>query len=1372
MDSTPNTPSWNDISFVSVNTNGLKGNGHLLVEHILQRHSVSCIQESKLSDRNHLEVFQFHVNHAFTAKLFVSDHGAGLVRPTAIRRNGVITIVRSDFPGYDSITAMEDMTVEGRYLVVRTEAGGSPIYIHNVYAPVDATSKAEFFDGLPTARFEDDAIHVVLGDLNTPLIPEMDASRGTTTNDRGRWSCLAWLSRIGVVDPWRIHHPNEHVFTGPPPRKNRLDYILTSKGFMEQFYGDAVYFMPNAAGDHLAHRLVLRTTEQLHGKGYWRFPCHFLEYPDIVKAIQHEANEVLTQLRTATDPGSVWERWKSTIRRQLQAIQRKLRLQQNAQVEVARLALDRAAAGYRTRRDPNSHEVFQSALAEFKECLRRTSRYNQDASFDYQVKHAERSSKFFFRPKDPALHRVSIESVVTNDGSVSTNPQAISLCFRQHWGAVMGDEDSTADVSLPVDEECQERLVQTLQRRLDDSAQEALCAPLIAEDFAAALKHMKPNAAPGMDGLTAGFYRVAPEVFGECLAIVFNHQLSVGELLHSQRKSAVSLLHKKGSRDLPGNYRPISLIPVDTKALSKVLTFRLQRCIPSLIHQDQKAFIKGRSLHHHVRFLRDLQDLTTSRDEDGFAVFLDFEKAYDRVNWAYMFRTLERIGCGTQFLRWVKLLYTKPAAHLMINGHVQDPLYPTRGVKQGDPLSALLFTLVIEPLGNLLREHEEYGIPITDDHTATGVFFADDSTLLAGGLNHVQAQLELVEVYCAGSGAKLNLNKSTILPLHRQRRYLALPGLKILQPTEQVKYLGIPFSQCSTVDDTLEYLEQRLFDGLRHWHARARTLRGRILLVNTMVISRLWHYTMHVVVPMATVRRWQAAIHRFVLSRKYEKTARHLQLIANEFLQLSRSCGGLQIPNIDASIKRQRLQLVLQFQETALTPSRNWAIPGRELLRQVQPQFGPTRWYDIFAPTTSRHGDRVDWNTLDPWWKSAIHTWRGVEWDVHWHNLPETRRSERGLQQPIWFNSDPRFCYECPSRDSSEPGTRRRCLGMIAEPQRQFRKHFAVTFGVRCLGDFLQADHTWPSQRRFAERHIDYTAVEWTPMQQLVWLCSLHREATQVLARLELSYGMPFDRAPTFPIVVGVQHGTKTFYAPRIPRKMLFQLVWKPPERLRPHPLTFEDPATSDDDIQRFSEHCARLRSLVLPVFEDLQFRLAYGLLPTRSRFWFLQGSDPSAIQCIRSNCTAIETPRHLFLECTHASQLWQVVLSDFDALLANRPAWKDIAVAHDPTVAHGWRQHASIVGDVWHVTRAIVLRFLWMDRNRCLFDHQEATPTHAAVGIVYMTLAAHVRHLFRRCYEARERSSLSMVLQALCMRGHLGAFSAAHPGVFKIRFL
>ena len=322
-----------------MNTNGIKQTGHLLINQLLSKYSVSCLQETKFGDTTHLSSFKFHLESSFKHRIFVNDPNSRLHRPTRGRSSGVLTIFRSDFPGFDSAVDIPRLAVPGRYLVVKVLVDGMPIYIHNVYAPVDHQEKQQFFFGLVTEDFEDHATHIVLGDLNTPLDPRLDSSTPDLRYDPGRSSCLEWMAKLGVVDPWRIHFDTKRVFTGPLPRRNRLDYILLSAAFSDQFYGDSKYFLPQHAGDHLAHSVCFRSGSQLHGRGYWKLPSYLLEYPMVVSAIETEAELVRTVLRSASNPGKVWEEWKQRIKAQLQSVQKKLRLQDSQADEAARIHL-------------------------------------------------------------------------------------------------------------------------------------------------------------------------------------------------------------------------------------------------------------------------------------------------------------------------------------------------------------------------------------------------------------------------------------------------------------------------------------------------------------------------------------------------------------------------------------------------------------------------------------------------------------------------------------------------------------------------------------------------------------------------------------------------------------------------------------------------------------------------------------------------------------------------------------------------------------------------------------------------------------------------------------------------------------------------
>jgi hypothetical protein len=758
-------------------------------------------------------------------------------------------------------------------------------------------------------------------------------------------------------------------------------------------------------------------------------------------------------------------------------------------------------------------------------------------------------------------------------------------------------------------------------------------------------------------------------------------------------------------------------------------------------------------------------------------MFLDFEKAYDRVNWDYMFQVLDRMGCGGAFSDWVKLLYTGPQAHLLINGHIQPAICPTRGVKQGDPLSALLFLMVIEPLGNLLRQHEEHGICLTEDHTVPGLFFADDSTLLSSSIQGTQAQLDLVQVYCDGSGAKLNLSKCTLMPLHRRRDAPDIPGIKVLQRGENVKFLGLLFGQDTTDDAIIEFLDRRFYEGFLLWFRRARTLRGRLLIALTMVLSRLWHYTVHVPVPDRIVKKWQSALNRFVLSRRYERNAKHVQLIAKEFLYQPRSEGGLHIPSIDASLKRQKLQLLLQFVAASTSTTRNWTTTGRSLLSLALPDWGPWQPLDFLTISPLRHGALLKWCVLSQWWRVVWRLWYSLKWEVTWHDLIPPTRLAYLLRQPIWFHGASEFQYVKATRaDTSE--VQRRSFCMVAEPQRSYRQHVANAFQIRSLSDFLCPDGTWSDVDAFARSHIDYRYIVVPAYQQYKWLCTLHVEATQVFQRLlrlcETDSLVPTANNTDIPQApyVGVKMGERVHIVPSIPRSQLLSIVWKPPTPNKPHPIQLHHDRATADDIKKFVRLCKHLRKILLPVYEDLQYRLAMRLLPVRSRFSFLREAHPQIIYCIRDGCSAVETERHLFFECVLPSELWPVMFRDWSSFFTYTPKWIDIVLGRRPTPTDGWKEHITMLGDLWQIMRAIVLHFVWTVRNDCLFRQRAPTPLLPALRVIYTTFSAHVRGSMRRAQSEENQASIKRVLNQLRCSRSLGGFMHANPQLFTVRFL
>ena len=170
--------------------------------------------------------------------------------------------------------------------------------------------------------------------------------------------------------------------------------------------------------------------------------------------------------------------------------------------------------------------------------------------------------------------------------------------------------------------------------------------------------------------------------------------------------SVASLLYKdKGDLDDLANYRPISLINSDVKLITKVLTERLKHVLPTIIHHSQTA-IDSRKIDHSIHMIRDLIDYANEQNMDACLLFIDQEKAFDRVNHDFLFKIMETFGFGPRFINWIKTIYSNASMSVKVNGFLTDTIPILRGVCHGNPLSFYLYILASEILSVQLRVNE------------------------------------------------------------------------------------------------------------------------------------------------------------------------------------------------------------------------------------------------------------------------------------------------------------------------------------------------------------------------------------------------------------------------------------------------------------------------------------------------------------------------------------------------------------------------------------------------------------------------------------------------------------------------------------------
>ena len=195
----------------------------------------------------------------------------------------------------------------------------------------------------------------------------------------------------------------------------------------------------------------------------------------------------------------------------------------------------------------------------------------------------------------------------------------------------------------------------------------------------------------------------------------------------------LSRLLKRKEKIAPSkNWEPISLVNVDAKIMSKVIATRIKNVLPSIIHHNQTGFMKDHYIGETVRSIFDILDFTVKENIPGLLIFIDFQRAFDSLEWNFLLRCLESFNFGFSLIRWVFTFYNNIESCVINNGIISDFFTLERGVRRGDPLSPYLFVIAAKTLAISIQQNSMIkGITITRNETKL-LQYADDTTAPPG----------------------------------------------------------------------------------------------------------------------------------------------------------------------------------------------------------------------------------------------------------------------------------------------------------------------------------------------------------------------------------------------------------------------------------------------------------------------------------------------------------------------------------------------------------------------------------------------------------------------------------------------------------------
>jgi hypothetical protein len=335
---------------------------------------------------------------------------------------------------------------------------------------------------------------------------------------------------------------------------------------------------------------------------------------------------------------------------------------------------------------------------ELNEWLRRNEVLWRQKSRETWLKDGDKNSKFFHLSTVIRRKRNSIDAIKNGDGEWITCKKDIRNHVVESFQHLFREEA----VEFPLD------LEHLIRPSISEVENSTLCKIPTPQEIKEVIFGMSNLKAPGPDGLPALFYKRYWNTVGSTVTNAVQSFFSSGRLLKEVNDSFIILIPKVKNPSTVNQFRPISLCNTVYKTISKLLVNRLRPFLDKLISPSQSAFIPGRWIAENQLTVHEiLHSFKRRKVKGGFmALKIDLQKAYDRINWNFLQTVLTNFGFHDTFIKWIMQCVTTVSFSVLINGGKSKHFQPSRGLRQGDPLSPYLFILCQEVLFRLIdRDH-------------------------------------------------------------------------------------------------------------------------------------------------------------------------------------------------------------------------------------------------------------------------------------------------------------------------------------------------------------------------------------------------------------------------------------------------------------------------------------------------------------------------------------------------------------------------------------------------------------------------------------------------------------------------------------------
>ena len=615
-----------------------------------------------------------------------------------------------------------------------------------------------------------------------------------------------------------------------------------------------------------------------------------------------------------------------------------------------------------------ARDKLSDAQAVLHEVRQQKFQFQESAILSKWARVGDRCTKEFFEFYEGIKQPSNIPQLIDGNNTITTQAELESHILQFYQNLYTRDEQVEGATDARAD------CFQHIQQLVTEDHNAELLRPISMEEVSEAVKQLPAGKTPGVDTIPAEFYQALWDEIGSDVLNFVTETISECHIAAELNISKIALLPKSEDRSRIQNYRPISLLNTPYKIVAKVFANRMKPLLHHWILPSQTGFVPNRCILDNVFLAFEAMEWAMEIKQDLSMLLLDFEKAYDRVNWTFLRQTMQQMGFHMTWINQVMALNENASAAVVVNGEQSKTFNLQRSVRQGCPLAPYLFLLTVDVLGQMLQHPAcgVKGLKLPDNSRITNQMFADDTLLfLDGTIDNMDRALNVIHRFGAASGAKLNLHKSVGIWLsHSERTWQwgEAAGMKWLKSGEVTKYLGYPFGL---------HLPQKEKDGkmlgqirkhLAKWVSHPLSLAGRIMVANQVVLASIWYFASCTDFTGKALKLAKATVRNYIWSGKQNSCARAKVRWDTAVLPIVR--GGVKIldPQWQSSallikllirglsvgyepwktLVRFRVTQTQQSKNGRWPPHTNWIMNDRRVVKQ-----GSSMWQGILKAWSS-----------------------------------------------------------------------------------------------------------------------------------------------------------------------------------------------------------------------------------------------------------------------------------------------------------------------------------------------------------------------------------------------------------------------------------